>query len=233
MYCIVLDMVETGIFYNKDIFDKAGREAAPRLGGVPRDPAASSRRRATSRCSSAAGALSDWGIDLVFDQLYYDIILRARREEGPPERAAFLKHYLDWDEIVFLYRKGFFTRRDPRFREAAAPPARVAPVHEQEPGLHGHHPLLHHAGGGDDVGRQLVACRRFTKDPDVDFRWGVFYLPPITGATTPFAPEQPHPMCYIGEAGNPVQHHRHGDEGHGQQRHQPSGCKRASRSCSS
>ena len=152
-------------------------------------------------------ALTDWGLDLIFDQLYYDIIYGLDVKKDSPERAAFLKHYLDWDEIVFLYRKGFFTRRDPRFPRGLAHSQGMAPVHAQESCLndailHGHHPLLHAQGGGDAVGRQLERADASPRTP----RWisggACSTCRPSPRATSPFAPEQPHPQCYIGEAGN-------------------------------
>src|SRR5205823_3049225 len=58
--------------------------------------------------------VGDWGVDILFDQLYYNLHELTDLHKDPI-RAAYLANYLDWDEICFLHHKGFFTERDPRW----------------------------------------------------------------------------------------------------------------------
>lgn len=198
MYCVVMDMVETGIYYNKDIFDKLGlkppndwaeflalQQKLKDAGYIP------------MLCSISA--LADWANDIIFDQLYIDEIPGIDVKTDTAERAAFLKHYMDWDEISFLYEKGFFTRKDPRFVEVF----KVMKAWRK---------YMNADLSGTDLMKSFItqegamlwdgswSVQKLTKDPDINFRWGMFYLPPIPRSYCRFAPEKPHPACYIGEA---------------------------------
>ena len=62
------------------------------------------------------GAFHDWLVDLLFDQLYYDLLPGIDLEQDPV-REPYLKGYLDWHELAYLREKGFFDRADPRYEE--------------------------------------------------------------------------------------------------------------------
>jgi ABC-type glycerol-3-phosphate transport system substrate-binding protein len=192
-YCISYDMVETGIFYNKDIFGKLGL----------REPQDWPEFLAIQKRLKEAGyiplvvpvwSISDWGVDLVFDQLYKS--LRPGIDlRSDPQRAAYLEGYLDWDEICLLHQKGFFTRRDPRWVDlwrilkewrqywnedlTSADPMRLFVTHK-----------------GAMFWSGSWSVNKLTRDPDIDFGWGVFYLPPIPASFNPFC--DGHTMCVIG-----------------------------------
>src|SRR5690606_9972975 len=102
-------------FYNKDIFRRLGvqpptnwtefLELQQKIQGAGITPMLIDQ-----------WALADWGVDLVFDQLYRDI--RPTLDlHVDPNRSAFMKGYLDWDELAYLHGKGFFGKDDPRWRE--------------------------------------------------------------------------------------------------------------------
>jgi len=196
MYCITLDMIETGLFYNKDLFRKLG--IAP-----PKDWADFLRIQQIiagagyTPLLAGTGSLTDWGVDLVFDQLYRDIrpTLDVRDDK---KRDMFYKGYLDWDEISYLYqKKGFFSKDDPRWLETF----RI---------LKDWRRFMPKDIGSTDVRREFVQgkgamiwesslyVQALVKDPHRDFDWGMFYLPPITKATSRFGGG--YPQCIIGEA---------------------------------
>ncbi|HEY0868230.1 MAG TPA: ABC transporter substrate-binding protein, partial [Fimbriimonas sp.] len=194
-YCITLDMIETGLFYNKDIFRKAGVQP-------PRDWA--DFLRIQQRIKEAGytpmladvGSLADWGVDLTFDQLYREIrpTLDLRSD---PKRDAYLSAYLDWDELSFLHQKGFFTRDDPRWREVFRiikdwrryMPKDIASTNSQREFVQGKAGMYWSSS---------FTVQRLVRDPERTFDWGVFYLPPITRETSRFAIGVP--QCVIGGA---------------------------------
>jgi raffinose/stachyose/melibiose transport system substrate-binding protein len=195
MYCITLDMIETGIFYNKDIFRKLG--VLP-----PRDWI--DFLRIQDRIQKAGytpmlvdeGALADWGVDLFFDQLYREI-RPAIDLKKDPKRDAYMKGYLDWDEIAFLYRKGFFSKQDPRWREVF----RL---------LKDWRRYFVKDFGSANMERNFITQKgamywsssftvnKLSRDPNLGFDWDVFYLPAMPRSFNRFA--NSYPMCVIGEA---------------------------------
>jgi raffinose/stachyose/melibiose transport system substrate-binding protein len=195
MYCITLDMIETGVFYNKDIFRKVGVEP-------PRDW--SEFMRIQERLKQAGympmlvdqGALADWGVDLVFDQ-YYRSIRPALDLKGDPRRDTYQKGYLDWDEVAFLNGKGFFTKEDPRFREVFRTlkdwrqhfPKDIGSVSMER---------LFITQKGAMYWSSSFLVNKLARDPNLGFEWGVFYLPPITQEYSRWASGVD--MCVIGGA---------------------------------
>ena len=194
-YCISYDMVETGIFYNKDVFDKLGlrppKDWAEFLDGQQR-----LREAGYIPLIVHVQNATDWGVDLVFDQLYYPILggIDLRKD---PTREAYLAGYLDWDEICYLYGKGFFTRQDPRWRELW----RILKDWRRYWGKD---------LSTEDMMRLFVTekgamywsaswvVQKLARDPDIPFRWGIFYLPPIPPSVSPYSGG--HEMCVIGGA---------------------------------
>jgi len=194
-YCISFDMVETGIFYNKDIFERLS--LAPPKDWVEFDRLQTTLREAGYIPTLASlVAASDWGVDLVFDQLYYPILPGIDLKKDPA-REAYLEGYLDWDEICFLYRKGFFTRRDPRWVEMW----RILKDwrrHWNQDIATADMMRLFITQKGAMYWSASWDVNRLTRDPDVPFRWGVFYPPPIPPQYDAYA--DGHPMCVIGGA---------------------------------
>jgi raffinose/stachyose/melibiose transport system substrate-binding protein len=195
MYCITLDMVETGIIYNRDIFRKLGLEP-------PDDWEEFLRLQRTLHEAQYIPLLvnirsiADWGVDLIFDQLYYDLLPLIDLVQDP-RREEYMQGYLDADEIAFLHSKGFFTADDPRYVEM------WRLIREWRPYMPAN---LQSA----DLLRLFITQRgamfwtaspivnRLSRGADVEFDWGIFYLPRIPSLHSPLSGG--HEMCVIGGA---------------------------------
>ncbi len=196
VYCVTYDMVETGIFYNKSMFARLDLS-------VPKDWGEFLKLQQKLKDAGVIpflvdkGAVADWGVDLVFNQLYGTIVpgLKLKRD---PSREAHLSRFFDWDELAFLNQKGFFTRRDPRFVETF----RILKAWRQ---------FFEKDMSSTDLTKAFVTQKgamywtgswqvnRLVRDPDVGFDWGLFYLPPIPKSLSRFA--DGHPQCVIGGSG--------------------------------
>ncbi|HEO71007.1 MAG TPA: carbohydrate ABC transporter substrate-binding protein, partial [Candidatus Hydrogenedentes bacterium] len=199
-YAVSFDMIETGIYYNKTIFREVGVEPPEtwedwmlvmnklqEAGYIP--------------LLMVLWSFNDWAVDLFFDQLYYGILPGIDLLQDPV-REQYLEGYLDADEITFLNQKGFFTKKDPRYLEIW----RLMREMRQ---------YVNRNLTSQDPVREFVTQRgaqfwnhsglvyRFDADPELDFEWGVFYLPPFTKQTTPYASETE--MCVIGGSGTQLE----------------------------
>lgn len=197
MYCIVLDMIETGIYYNKDIFRALDLR-------VPNDWI---EFLEVQKKVQEAGytpllvdrtCIADWGVDLIFDQVYHDLrpLLDLQFEQS---RGEYLKGYLDWDEIIFLHRKGFFQPGDPRWPE-------VWRILKQW------RPYMAKDLTSTDFVKEFVTQKapmywmhshlvsKLVRDRDREFEWGIFYLPPIPRQYCRFAGHTDE-MAVIGGSG--------------------------------
>lgn len=200
-YCISLDMVETGIFYNKTLFAAHGL----------RPPENWTEFLALLRRVQELGltplltnvdCLADWGTDLVFDQFYRELLPGIDVKKDDPVRAAYLQGYLDPEELAFLQRQGFFTRRDPRYVEVWRKLGELRPYLTKDI-------------NNQDFTREFVNQQaamiwngswfvyRLHADKQLGFDWGVFYLPPMFPADSPYASGLP--MCVIGGVGNQLE----------------------------
>ena len=197
-YCLTLDMIETGIFYNKTIFRKLGLEPpqdwAEFMTICQTIQAHDGFEQPTTPILMHLGAFLDWGHDLIFDQLYYDLLPGIDLKQDP-KREAYLQGYLDPEELAYLNTKGFFTEQDPRYREVW----RIMKELKQ---------YANRDLGGVDFIREFVNERgvmmwsasplvyRFILDKSLEFEWGVFYLPTFTKQTSKYASGVE--MCVIG-----------------------------------
>lgn len=197
-YCLTLSAVETGIFYNKTFFREHGLEE-------PRDwveflgvlQAIKDEDRIPLLINLQS--LADWGTDLIFDQLYYDLLPGIDLIKDPT-REGYLEGYLDGEELAFLFTKGFFTRNDPRWVEMTRLIKELRPylpmnfVDQEDRGYM--REFLTQRG----ILMWTSSQRTFPiwADKDLGFEWGVFYLPAITAETSSYASGRP--MCVIGGA---------------------------------
>ncbi|HEX8525164.1 MAG TPA: ABC transporter substrate-binding protein, partial [Tepidisphaeraceae bacterium] len=196
-YCITLDMIETGIFYNKNIFRNLGLHEPK---DWPDFLEIQKKIKAAGYTPTLVdkGAFTDWGVDLAFYQVYSEIsdLLDLRYD---PTSGDYLKGYLDWDELVFLHSKGFFSPKDARWRETF----RILKQWRQY--------MQKSLGDTEDMMRAFLTQRgamfwstsmsvnRFSRDKDIDFDWGIFYLPPIPKYFSRFASGRD--QCVIGGSG--------------------------------
>lgn len=196
MYCITFDMVETGIFYNKDIFQRLGLSVPttwPEFEQVEQKILDSG----LIPLLADRDAISDWGMDLIFDQLYGEILPGIDLTKDPI-REAYMDGYLDWDEIAFLNTKGFFTRRDPRYVETFRVLKSWRRFWEKNMSTNELSKLfVTQKGAMWWTGSWAV--NRMVNDPDIRFDWGVFYLPAIPRSTNRFA--DGHEQVVIGGSG--------------------------------
>lgn len=194
MYAIPLDMVETAIYYNKSKFEELGLSIPETWEEYMAMQEHVINEGRYSPTLLSAWNFVYWGTDLVFDQLYFGI-LDGIDIKQIPEQEQYFEGYLDWDELFFLLEKGFFTREDPRWREMfrllkewrGMSTPNIATTDFRRMFLR-------------QEGLMLWTANSFTTqmrlNPDVDFEWDVFYFPPMTEATSPFAVGTE--MCVIG-----------------------------------
>lgn len=200
VYCLSYDMIETGIFYNKDAFRKAGCEV-PETWDAFLSVCEKLQEAGYTPMLMALEQFSDWCTDLFFDQVYNNLLPGIDLLKDP-KREPYLQGYLDWDEICFLYDKGFFTEEDPRYREVW----RLMKEFRQ---------YVNRNLATTDLTREFVTQRgamhwnssnftyRLLADRQLGFEWGVFYPPSFTQKTTPYASGVP--MCVIGGSANQIE----------------------------
>jgi len=196
MYCITYDLIETAIYYNKEIF-KDLNLTPPKNWDEFEEIVKKNRKAGITPLQTVVRTYSDWGVDLILDQIYYNILPGIDLVKDPT-REKYLEGYLDWDEICFLFKKGFFTKDDPRYRE----------LWKQ---IHNMRQFSNQDIATADMIRAFVNKKaamlwlasnisyRFDADKDLDFEWDVFYLPQFTTNMCKYAPNVP--MCVIGGAG--------------------------------
>ena len=195
MYCITFDMVETGIFYNKDIFKRLGL-SVPKDWPEFIDVQEKIKRARLIPLLVGSTDIADWGMDLIFDQVYGEILPGLDLHKDPVRELS-LAGYLDWDEIAFLAGKGYFTKRDARFVETFRLLKSWRTYWPKS--LTDNLAKLFMTQKGAMWWSGSWAVNRLERDPQVKFDWGVFYLPPIPRSYNRFA--DGHEQVVIGGAG--------------------------------
>ena len=193
-YCITFDMIETGIYYNKDIFEEVGVEI-PDTWEEFIEIMGKIREANYIPMLMVMDNINDWAVDLFFDQLYFDILPGIDLLQDPV-REQYLEGYLDAEELTYLFqRRGFFGHDDPRYRELW----RL---------LYEYRQYCNQNLATVDMVREFVTQQasmiwmaspltyRLLADRDLGFDWGVFYMPPMTEATSPYTTGVD--MCVIG-----------------------------------
>lgn len=196
MYCVTLDMIETGIFYNKTLFRRLGLSPPKDWDEFLRLQSKIQRAGYVPMLANV-GSLCDWGVDLIFDQLYRGIrpTLDVRDDK---KRDMFYKGYLDWDEIAYLHRKrGFFSKGDPRWRETFRLLKEWRRFMPKDLGATDMTKEFIQ-GNGAMIWESSLFVQKLMSDPQRKFEWGMFYLPPMTASTSRFALGVR--QCIIGEA---------------------------------
>ncbi|MBN1348699.1 carbohydrate ABC transporter substrate-binding protein, partial [candidate division KSB1 bacterium] len=201
LYCITYDIVETGIFYNKDILEQLQLSL----------PANWEEFQEMQSHLRAAGYIPllintfnerDWGIDLIFDQCFYEILDLLDYKKKSETEEAYYQGYLTPEELCWLIKKDWFAPKNPRYRE-------VFRILRQ---WRNHWQLDLTPNDLTRLFLQKRAAmywngswfvRRMKLDPMVDFKWAVWYPPPIPKSFSPYCCGVP--QCVIGGAG--VQYH--------------------------
>ena len=185
LYCISIDVVETAIYYNKTLFDSQNL----RIPATWQEFSAlqqTLRNAGYTPLASFRNLSSDWGQDIIFDMLYYGIIDRLDVEPSLETQKAYLSHYLSLKEVAFLFRKGFFTRKDSRWVEMyRILKAWRAYWSKELKNTDASYLFLTRRAAMVWDGSWFA--RRLLLDPYLEFEWGIFYLPKITRATSRFA----------------------------------------------
>ena len=190
LYCIPIDIVETGMFYNKTLLQKHGIDRLPETWAEMIVMIDTLNAAGITPMTSENSLGSDWGQDIIFEMLYHDILPLMDLIPARPNAEGYLGHYLEPQEAGFLYTKGFFTQRDPRWREMQRLLKDWRRGWAKE--LKNTDPLRSFL-----IGRLAILwtgswfIRRVSTDPYVDFEWGIAYLPPITQETSPFGSGSP------------------------------------------
>ncbi|MFH1738687.1 MAG: ABC transporter substrate-binding protein [bacterium] len=185
LYTVVLDMVETGIFYNCDLLKQYGM-TPPKTWGEMRRQNEKIREAGKIPLVLFMDNIVDWGVDIVMDMIYADVTPLIDIVKASEEQEQYLHGYLFPEEVCRLYRKGWFTDRDPRWREVW----RILKewrvdwqrdiLEEDRAGY-----FLTHRAAFYWEGSWFLA--RIQADPLTDFEWNVAYLPPLTPEDSPYA----------------------------------------------
>ncbi len=199
MYCLSYDMVETGIFYNKNIFKKLGL-AVPKSWPEFLTIQETIRKAGIIPMLAGSGEIADWGMDLVFDQMYDDI-LPGIDVIKDPVREVYLDGYLDWDEISFLFRKGFFTKKDLRFVQTFRELKNWRKYFQKN--MNSDVTKMFVAQQGAMWWTASASVNRLVFDKEVKFDWGVFYLPSMPRSYNKYA--NGHDQVVIGGSGTQLE----------------------------
>lgn len=190
LYCITLDTVETGFFYNMTLLRKLGIEKKPETWAEMLDAFKIIQAAKITSLTSQLNYTSDWGQDIIFEMLYHEIMPLLDVIPSAQDVKDYQAHFIDPPEGGFLFTKGFFSSRDPRWREMHRILKEWRQYWAKE--LKFSDPMRSFL-----TGRLAVlwegswTIRRLAKDPYVDFDWEIGYVPTITKETSRFASGTP------------------------------------------
>jgi raffinose/stachyose/melibiose transport system substrate-binding protein len=191
LYSLSYDLVETGIFYNKDIFRECGIDVPEGWQG-PKDweefleiQRKIDKHRYIPLLMRIEWA-RDWAQDYLFDQMFYEIIEEIDREKGPADEEEYLRGYLFPKEVCWLIKNGYFSPASRRYSEVWRLMREWRELWNKEISNMDYYRLfLVRRAAMVWTGSWMI--RRMKLDPLVKFDWGIFYLPPITKKTSPYA----------------------------------------------
>ncbi len=199
LYCLPIDLVETAIFYNKDIFEVCGIPDPATWSSWAQWETYNERLLEEGFIPVAMWGMfvEDWLHDIVFDALFREVIELIDLRPTPANAAAYMTNYLYADEIAFLAHNGVFSEHCDRYVEVW----RIIKGFRRylNPELRATDPVrLFLTGRAASIWSISGLMRRLTNDPSVSFAWGLFYPPPITTETSRYACGDP--MAVVGGA---------------------------------
>lgn len=201
LYCITLDTVETGLFCNMTLLRKLGIQRPPQTWAEMELDFKVIQDAGYTPMTTQGTIASDWGQDIVFEMIYHDLMPLLDPIPSPPDIRDYQAYFLDPQEGGFLFTKGFFSSRDPRWRE-------VNRIVKDWRKYWAKELKFNDAMRQFFTGRLAIlwdgswTIRRLAKDPYVDFDWDVSYIPSITRETSPYGSGSPATL--IGGAGMQV-----------------------------
>ncbi len=201
LYCITMDTVETGWFYNMTLLRKLGITKKPETWEEMLADFKIIQEAGFTPLTSQMNLASDWGQDIVFEMIYHDLLPTLDPISSRDDVKDYQEHFIDPQEGGFLFTKGFFSSRDPRWREMNRLVKEWRQYWAKELKFSDPTRLFL-------TGRLAVywdgswTIRRMTKDPHIDFEWEIGYVPAITRATSRFASGSPATL--IGGAASQV-----------------------------
>ncbi len=190
LYCLPIDMVETGLFFNRDILRAHGFADMPDTWAEMLLMFEKLDNAGVTPMGVPGRFGADWGQDIIFEMIYHDILDELDLVPAASRARAYLGHYLEPAEAGFLYTRGFFTPRDPRWVE----------MHRLLEQWRQYWPK--ELKNSDLVRLFLMKrvamvwlssdfTRRMVHDPMIDFDWDVAYIPRLTERTSRFASGTP------------------------------------------
>ncbi len=191
LYSLSYDLVETGIFYNRDILLKCGIEVPENWEG-PQDweEFLDIQKRIQGRgyipLLMRIDWARDWAQDYLFDQLFYEIMEEIDKEKGSEDEEAYLRGYLFPKELCWLIKNGYFSPSSRRYRDLWRLMREWRDLWNREISNMDHYRLFMIQKAAM-IWNGSWMIRRMRFDPLVDFGWGIFYLPPITKKTSRYA----------------------------------------------
>jgi len=113
LYCITYDIVETGIFYNKEILRQLNL-SLPETWQEFLQMQAKIRDAGYIPLVIATYMERDWGLDLIFDQCYYEILDLIDYKKKSDIEETYYQGYLTPEELCWLIEKNWFAPKNPR-----------------------------------------------------------------------------------------------------------------------
>ncbi len=190
LYCITYDTVETGLYCNMTLLRSLGITQLPTTWKEMLDTFKVIQSKNITPMTAPSNLASDWGEDIIFEMLYHDLMPTLDPVDSPPDVKAYQEHFLDPQEGGFLFTKGFFSSRDPRWRE-------VNRLVKEWRGYWAKEQKFSDPNYLFLTGRLAMlwdgswTIRRLARDPYINFDWTVTYIPTITKETSQYASGTP------------------------------------------
>lgn len=197
LYCITFDVVETGIFYNKTLFEKY-EATLPQT--WPQFIQLQEKFAAAGLIPMVVDRVApmDWGPDLLFDQCYFELLGLLDYQKKSDIEEAYYQGYLMPEELCWLAKKGWFAAQSSRFRESWRLLKEWRQFWQKDL-THSDQPRLFITQRSPMLWTGSWFVRRMLRDPLIQFDWGIFYLPAIPRSYSAFCTGVD--QCVIGGAG--------------------------------